>query len=75
MKLVRHMGHTVRKLGHVGLKGPIGCSSRGPTVIQNNISISEISEAIINNFLGRIQEKFLANVAAKGVPVILANIS
>lgn len=53
MKFISHVCHAIRELGRIRLKGSIWRSSGRPAVVQNDISIAKIPEAIINNLLGR----------------------
>lgn len=71
VQLIGYMFHAVGKLGHVWLKRSICCSTGGPAIIEDNVIIPKISQTIINDFLGGPQEQRLANVASKGIPIVL----
>jgi len=71
VQLIGYMFHAIGELGHVWLKRSICCSTGGPAVIEDNVIVPKVSQTVINDFLGRSQEQRLANIATKGVPVVL----
>lgn len=72
MQRIANSLHPVRKLRAVGHQRAIGVASSGPAVVEDDIVIAEIAEAIVDNLFGCGKEEVLANVAAEGIPVILA---
>jgi len=69
---IAHSFHPARELRAVGHQRPIGVAPGGPAVVEDDVVIAEVAEAIVDNLLGGGEEEVLANVAAEGVPVILA---
>ena len=75
MQLIGYMLHTVGELGHIWLKRSIGRPTSRPAIIENDVVIPEVSQTVIDDFLSSSQEQSLADVASKGIPIILLSLS
>lgn len=71
MQRIANSLHPVRKFRAVGHQRAIGVAPGGPAVVEDDVVIAEVAEAIVDDLLGGGKEEVLANVAAEGVPVIL----
>jgi len=72
MQRIAHSLHPARELRAVGHQRPVGVAPGGPAVVKDDVVIAEVAEDIVDDLLGGGEEEVLANVAAEGVPVILA---
>ncbi len=72
MQRIAHSLHPVREFRAVGHQRATGVAPGGPAVVEDNVVIAEVAEAVVNDLLGGGKEEVLADVAAEGVPVILA---
>lgn len=72
MQRIAHSLHPARELRAVGHQRPVGVAAGGPAIVEDDVVIAEVAEAIVDDLLGGGEEEVLADVAAEGVPVILA---
>jgi len=72
MQRIAHSLHPARELRAVGHQRPVGVAPGGPAVVEDDVVVAEVAEAIVDDLLGGGEEEVLADVAAEGVPVILA---
>ena len=61
------------ELGEVWLQGPVPVAPVAPAVIQDDMVVAQIAETIADNELGGAQQQIGADIAGKGVPVVLAS--
>jgi len=69
------MLHTIGELGHVWLKSSVCCPTGRPAIIEDNVKVAKISQTVIDDFLSGPQEQLLADIASKGIPIVLLNFS
>ena len=71
MDLTRDMTHSVRELGHVRHKRTVRASTDRPAVVKDNVVVAKVTKTVIDHFLGGTKKEIFADIAGKGVPIIL----
>ena len=52
VQLIGHVLHTIGKFGHVWLERPISCPAGGPAIIEHNVIVAKVPQAVVDNLLG-----------------------
>lgn len=71
MDLVGDIGHSIRELGKVRPDRSVVISPIGPAVVENNIFVAGVLEAIGGHALCGAENEVLTDTAGIGVPIVL----
>lgn len=71
MQTIGNRGHAVRELGFVDDEVAIVTSSARPTIVQNYIVVAEVSKAVVDQKLRRLEQELFGDIASECVPVVL----
>jgi hypothetical protein len=71
MQLTRHASHAMWEPCHIGHDRAIRAAVRCPAVIEDDVIISQISKAPIDNLPRGAEKEILAHVAGIRVPIVL----
>lgn len=71
MQRIRHGAHPVGKLVAVGHELAVVISAGGPAVVQHDVFVAQVLQAVFREQLGGVEEEGGGDGAGKGVPVVL----